>query len=336
MSEELSLYGAITKFDAVDDTLLVSGILSTPAKDAAGEIIEPDAMRKALGDFLVNGTSREMHQPIAAGKPIAAHVDENGNTHVTVKVVDKGTIQKIREGVLKGFSVGGRALKRVGNRITEILLKDASLVDIPCNSECVFNIIKFDAPGDRCTDPACKNHHESAVEKCGYCKSEMEKSMSQETLKKIDDLTATVASLAKTVEKMSTAQPVPTMVDGKPVDIAKVLTDVGDLQKRVQENDTQLANRERGSIIEKMDREGRVAFKPGIGIAYTAKELGELPMDILKFAAANSPVLPMEARAIYKGEQKPGAIDPNLKGSDRVEKAWEAEYGSLAQMRSKN
>src|ERR1700760_2822459 len=185
----LNLYGDIAKYDADGDSLLVSGILSTPSEDKQGEIVSPDAMRKALGDFLLNGTCREMHQPIAAGKPLSAYVDEDGNTHVTVKVVDKGTIAKVKEGILKGFSIGGKVLKKIGKTITELTLKDASLVDVPANPQCTIEIVKFDKPSDRCSDPECKHHVEGHTKKCSKCMAkaddEEKKKESEKSMKKM-------------------------------------------------------------------------------------------------------------------------------------------------------
>ncbi|MDE2106135.1 MAG: hypothetical protein KGL39_53425, partial [Patescibacteria group bacterium] len=125
----LTFYGDIQKLDPVEDYLMVSGIASTQAVDADGEVVTAEAMRKALPSYLQAGTVREMHQPIAAGKPVSAFVDDEGRTHFTAKIVDKDTIKKIKEGVLKGFSIGGRKIKKVGNQITELLLKDISVVD---------------------------------------------------------------------------------------------------------------------------------------------------------------------------------------------------------------
>lgn len=328
----LHLFGVIEKFDAVDGHLIVTGIASTEDVDNQGDVVSAEAMRKAIPSYLLSGTVREMHQPIAAGKPISAFVDEQGRTHLTAKIVDMGTIEKIKQGVLKGFSIGGKALAKVGKTITELSLKDISVVDVPCNSNCLFEIIKFDKPGDRCTDKGCKNHHEAAIEKCGSCKSMMEKTMSEEAMKKVDSLAAMVESLAKTVETLTKAQPAPLLHDGKPVDIAKVLGTLGDLEKRAADTQKQVEANERTSIIAKMDSQGRVAFRPDNGIAYTLAELTALPLDILKFAAANSPAIPLQARAIYKGEQKPDDIDKSLKGSDLVVKAWEKDYSSLAAM----
>lgn len=89
---------------------------------------------------------------------------------------------------------------------------------------------------------------------------------------------------------------------------------------------------ERKNIIAQMNREGRVAFNPETGIAYKLDELNKLEIAVLKFAAKNSPVVPLEAIAVYRGEAKP-TIDPALKGSDKIVADWQQQYGSLDKMR---
>lgn len=324
MAKELNLhlFGAIEKFDAqADGSLMVSGIASTEAVDADGEIVTADAMRKALPSYLQCGTVREMHQPIAAGNPISAHVDDDGKTHFTAHIVDAGTIAKIKAGVLKGFSIGGKAIRKVGNKIEEILLKDISVVDLPNNPESFFTVIKFDKPGDKCSDPDCKNHTESAVKKCASCMEKTEKSMSAELLQKVDGLTVTVAALAKTVETLSKV-PAP--------DLKKFEDAIGDLQKKATDAKASAANAERSNIISKIENEGRVIFNPETGIAYKADEIQKLDLNILKFAAKNSPQIPTQARAIFKGDSTP-KIDPKLKGSDRIIAAFE-KYDDLEKM----
>ena len=319
MNEPLHLYGEIEKFDAcADGSLLVTGIASTQDVDADGEIVTADAMRKAIPAYLQSGTVREMHQPIAAGKPISAFVDDAGVTHFTAKVVDPVSIKKVQEGVLKGFSIGGKKIAKIGKQITELLLRDISLVDLPNNSSCVFTLIKFDKVDEKQVPPE---------------KPETEKIMSAELLQKMDTLAATVDVLAKTVETLSKASPPQVKLvtaDGKELTadlIAKALTDTS---KLVADTQKALETKERGDVISKMESEGRVAFTPASGVAYKRTELEAMPMDILKFAAANSPSIPTQARAIYRGDTAPNAIDPNLKGADKVEAAWEKNYGSLA------
>ena len=313
-------YGAIEKFDAATDgSLMVSGIASTESVDNAGEIVTADAMRKAIPAYLQSGSVREMHQPIAAGNPISAHVDDDGRTHFTAHIVDKGTIAKIQAKVLKGFSIGGKAIRKVGNKIEEILLKEISVVDLPCNSESVFNLIKFDKPAEKAKEK-CKDDCD-----CADCKkSKKEKSMDAEQIKKIDDLTALVGSLAKTVETLSKQTP---------PDISKLETTIGDLQKRADDAAKNLIEQERNSIVTKMANEGRVAMKED-GTAYKSDELAKMDLPLLKFAARNAQVLPTVAKGIYTGtgvgpEEKnltklgKDGKPVNLEGTELIVKAWE-------------
>jgi len=322
---QIHFYGAIEKFSAADDgSLMVSGIASTEAVDADGEIVTADAMRKALPSYLQSGTVREMHQPIAAGQPISAHVDDEGKTHFTAKIIDVGTIAKIKSGVLKGFSIGGKALKKAGNKITELLLKDISVVDLPNNPESFFTVIKFDKPSEKKHDADCD---------CSDCKkSKMEKTMSDELIQKVDSLATAVATqatsitaLLTTVEKLSKQTPVAP-------DLTKFETALGDLQKRAKDATDAALAQERGTIISKMRADGRVAMKDD-GTAYKSDELEKMELPMLKFAARNSMILPTIAKATYTAtgdvpDEKTftkvvdGKTVP-MKGSELIQKAWE-------------
>jgi len=323
---KLHFYGEIQKFEAADDgSLMVSGIASTEAVDADGEVVTAEAMRKALPSYLQCGTVREMHQPIAAGRPISAFVDDDGKTHFTAKIVDKNTVQKIKEGVLKGFSIGGKLIKRAGNKITELVLKEISVVDLPNNPESFFEIVKFSAPDEHCKDKQCKEHEENEEEKK---KSEKQKRMNEEAVKKLDSLSATVETLAKSLESVTKAVEA---VTKSTESLQKVQAEVGDLKKSQTETQVKLAESEKSNLIQKMQSEGRVAYSDE-GIAYKVEDLAKMDLPLLKVLAKNSAILPTEAKAIYKGDSKP-AIDPSLKGSDRVIKAWESKYASLDEMK---
>lgn len=324
---KLHFYGEIQKFEAADDgSLMVSGIASTEAVDADGEVVTAEAMRKALPSYLQCGTVREMHQPIAAGRPISAYVDDDGKTHFTAKIVDKNTVQKIKEGVLKGFSIGGKLIKRVGNQITELVLKEISVVDLPNNPESFFSVVKFDKPNEHCNDKNCKTHTE--LDDKEKEKSEKYKRMNEEAVKKLDSLSATVETLAKSLETVS--KTVEAFAATAPT-LEKVQATVGDLQKRATETQAQLESSQKSEVIAKMQSEGRVAYNDD-GVAYKSEDLAKMDLPLLKVLAKNSAILPTEAKAIYKGESKP-AIDPSLKGSDRVLKAWESKYASLDEMK---
>jgi hypothetical protein len=313
-NNQVHFFGAIEKFDAAaDGSLMVSGIASTEAVDADGEIVTADAMRKALPSYLQSGTVREMHQPIAAGCPISAHVDDDGRTHFTAKIVDVGTIAKIKSNVLKGFSIGGKSITKAGNKITEILLRDISVVDIPNNPETVFSIIKFEKPTE-------------------IQKTEIEKIMSAELLQKVDALTETVKTLAATVKTLSEIKPV------ESPDLAKALTDIGDLKKFQETAVAAVENAERTTVITKMQIEGRVAFNEN-GVAFKTDELQKMDLTLLKFASRNSQVIPLVARATYTGSGAPpeefafkDASGKDLSGDAIIEKAWGGKYASLAKM----
>lgn len=322
--DTIQFYGQIQKFESADDgSLMVSGIASTEAVDADGEVVTAEAMRKAIPSYLQSGTVREMHQPIAAGCPISAFVDDDGKTHFTAKIVDKGTIDKIKSGVLKGFSIGGKTLKKVGNKIVEILLRDISVVDLPNNPESFFTLIKFEKS-------------EKPMKKCKHCGDEIKKNADGDgytdhdcdgikeekaNMKKFDDLVATVGNLAKAVETLSKQTP---------PDLTKVLADIGDLKKGISDSQAATLAAERKSIIQKMDSEGRVAFDES-GVAIKRDDLEKMDLPMLKFAARNSAVVPLVAKAIYKGVDKP-ALDPKIKGTDLITKSWEADYGDLNKM----
>lgn len=149
--------------DAADGTVRVVGIASSEATDSDGEIIKASAMDAALPDYFRHGTGalREMHQPIAAGRVDEADVGKNGQTTIMATVVDPIAILKVRTGVYKGFSIGGKVTGRDPDDrsiITGIRLSEISLVDRPANAEAIMNIYKLEnAEADEAeTDPEKK------------------------------------------------------------------------------------------------------------------------------------------------------------------------------------
>ncbi|MGC0154841.1 hypothetical protein ACPRNU_20480 [Chromobacterium vaccinii] len=141
-------YAAISKVTDNDDgTVTVEGIASDGAVDLAGEVVAPDAMKAALPDFMKYGTGalREMHQPMAAGTVNVADVNDAGETIILARVVDPVAVLKVKEGVYKGFSIGGSSTSRLGKTITGLRLTEISLVDAPCNPNAVIQVWKADA-----------------------------------------------------------------------------------------------------------------------------------------------------------------------------------------------
>lgn len=138
------LYAEFSKRD--DEQRMVYGYASTAALDSQGEIIKVDAIAKAMTSYMKFANIREMHQPSAVGVAKEASVDEKG-LYIGVKVIDDRAWLKVKEGVYKAFSIGGRVKKRdpgADHIITEIELTEISLVDRPANPEALFEIWKFD------------------------------------------------------------------------------------------------------------------------------------------------------------------------------------------------
>lgn len=146
---KMKLYGEITKAEAQDDgTLIVSGVASSEVTDAQGEKITADAMKAAIPDYMKFGAVREMHDSQkAAGTAVSINVNDAGQTEFTAHVVDPVAVKKVQTGVYKGFSIGGKVLKRDDlqkNTITGLRLTEISLVDRPCNPEATLSCFKVD------------------------------------------------------------------------------------------------------------------------------------------------------------------------------------------------
>lgn len=135
-------YAEINKVDA--DQRLVYGYASTEALDSQGEVVKVDAIKDALDDYMKFANIREMHQPSAVGIAEFAKADDKG-LYLCAKVVDDGAWDKVKAGVYKGFSIGGRALAKTGGVISKMRLMEISLVDRPANPECMIEMFKRDA-----------------------------------------------------------------------------------------------------------------------------------------------------------------------------------------------
>jgi phage head maturation protease len=139
---DFSLYCPLRKVDG--EAREVWGYASTEARDAEGEIVRREALAAALPDYMRFANIREMHRPSAVGVAEAAAVDERG-LHLRARIIDDDAWRKVKEGVYKGFSIGGRVTGRdPGDRriITGLDLTEISLVDRPANPEAVFSIWK--------------------------------------------------------------------------------------------------------------------------------------------------------------------------------------------------
>ena len=156
----MRLYAPIAKIDA--EERMVWGYASTEAEDEQGEVVTRVALAEALAAYMKFANIREMHQMSAVGVAAEASIDDKG-LYVGARIVDERAWDKVRGGVYKGFSIGGRVTARDPcdrKIITGLALTEISLVDRPANPEAVFDCWKLagglpsrgEEEGDRMAD----------------------------------------------------------------------------------------------------------------------------------------------------------------------------------------
>src|SRR5690348_6795286 len=97
---------------------IVEGFASSNALDSQDEIVDAAAITAALPDYMEWGNIREMHGNSAAGVTLEARVidgvvkaggkDVPDPLYLKTRIVDDQAWAKVREGVYKGFSIGGK------------------------------------------------------------------------------------------------------------------------------------------------------------------------------------------------------------------------------------
>lgn len=143
---------AFLKFSKIDEAQRMAyGVATDETVDSDGEIVDYDATREAVADWAKWANIREMHRPSAVG--VAQDIQLNDlsrSLEIGVKVVDNSAWEKVKAGVYKGFSIGGRKLATVlekrgdrqVRRIIKYLLTEISLVDRPANPSARFVLVK--------------------------------------------------------------------------------------------------------------------------------------------------------------------------------------------------
>jgi len=138
----MKIFVPVAKLD--DEQRMVYGYATTEALDAQGEIVKREAIEAALPHYMRFANIREMHQLSAVGVAKEAEFDDKG-LYLKAKVVDDEAWAKVKEGVYKGFSIGGRVTERDANDrklITGVELHEISLVDRPANPEAMIDAYK--------------------------------------------------------------------------------------------------------------------------------------------------------------------------------------------------
>lgn len=145
MNEDFGLFAPFKKYD--EEQRMVWGYASTDTQDVQGEVVTQDAVKAALPDYMKwhggppEGNLREMHTNKAAGTVPEATFDDKG-LYIGAHVSDDAAWKKVKDGTYKGFSIGGKKLRKSGNHVTGIAMYEISLVDRPANPDCRIDCFK--------------------------------------------------------------------------------------------------------------------------------------------------------------------------------------------------
>ena len=128
---------------------IVEGYASSEDPDSTNDLLTTQAIKKALPGFMKWAAVREMHKTSAVGTVLKAEIIDgeveidgevyHNPLHVVAKIVDRDAWEKVKQGVYKGFSLGGDILRTVPaqmagklvRKITEIDWVELSLADRP-------------------------------------------------------------------------------------------------------------------------------------------------------------------------------------------------------------
>ena len=151
--------------------LIVAGYASVEVVDKQGDVITKEALKDAFSKFMQNPSYRNVqlaHSNIQVGDVVPNYTDSEGRLwksevddvgmFVVVKLRDdiekaKEVSAEIRKGVLRGFSIGGQAFKRVRKsdpkrgdyqEISKLELHEITICEKGINPEATFSILKED------------------------------------------------------------------------------------------------------------------------------------------------------------------------------------------------
>jgi hypothetical protein len=144
-----------------EEQRLVEGWAITDEPDLQGDVIPFDVAVAAFEQYAPRLGIREMHQPKAVGRlrkwwPDHEHKRIGIQVYLSKSQDGEDALQKVKEGILRGFSIGGRALSKVTmtvkgmlvNMINALQLTEISLVDVPANPSCVITLVKVEENED--------------------------------------------------------------------------------------------------------------------------------------------------------------------------------------------
>ena len=226
-----------------------------------------------------------------------------------------------------------------------------NLQSVDLTNEPAANLSLFSAACEFCGNSGCTTDHDETELSTAYSHADAAKRLSIEsyatknnkklskpttmsaiTQEAFDALTAKVVALTTALEAKTTATSIVfTGDDGKTVTLSArdVHTQLATANRLVKESGDAAEKAERSVVLSRMEAEGRVAMNPDTNVAYTRVELEAKPIGELKFMAANSARIPLEARAVFRGE-KLKTIDPKITGAARIALSIENSLGTTA------
>jgi hypothetical protein len=144
-----------------DGSCDVYGVAADETMDDVKEIFDYDTSKPHFEEWSAGvykategksyGNIRAMHNKIAAGKATQLLFDDPGKAiHLGAHIVDTNEAKKCIEGVYSGFSIGGSYINRWPDTNQRGAFRytakpvEISIVDIPCNPDASFKMVKMD------------------------------------------------------------------------------------------------------------------------------------------------------------------------------------------------
>jgi len=314
----------LEQIDAGDD-LIVAGYASNGSLDWDDEAINKESLQGAWADYMKNPVLRYMHgkdsrHPDAIGQVIPEYTTPSGRTFKTEFIngrpfivakisnaSDVGDIRtKIEEGILKGFSIGGRANKvsefchKMGKNVNRIFVKrlsEISVVDLPANKEGFFEVVKG-CVGNNC---ACEMVVESEkVEDNNYEETNKIVSEDEYQITKGDEnmgdtiemeLPELVDLIKSTVGDMIESQETVEKVEGYDAAIAETK----DLRAQIAALEAKVT-----ALAEQLKAAPQEAMKAEKVAEVVVEEVVKGEVDV---AALQARIAELEAKPVYKAEQ---------------------------------
>jgi phage head maturation protease len=217
VTEMITLFAPISKID--EEKRMVYGYATTPSKDSQDERVDLQASFDAVDEWAKWANIKEMHRPeTAAGVAPVIEKHVGVGVYIGAKVVDDQAWRKCKEGVYKGFSIGGKVLERAANDcklITKYRLNEISLVDRPANPDSLFMVAKRD----------------DSVDKIDAHVSKEAGGVSVEDITKKEEASNTVAPVPEVLKAEAVAVATPEMMQVSKADFDKMTADLAKMKE---------------------------------------------------------------------------------------------------------